>query len=521
MALIGPFNFAKGLDSNRNNLASREGVITTLQDWDIDSGAITSRRGSFLVKDFGTSGTKINGLTYWYDAANSTDVLVASWNGALETAPYSGDSATLTWTDRTGATTDDSTGANMKSWDVLNNILIMVGGSQTSQVALKLTAYNGNFANLGGSPPQANIVKVVNNFAFLSGNISSTAVRSRVYWSNLADPETWTAANNLDFRKNDGDNITALSSFGQDLIIFKQKSIGRLSTNTVSTSGAVTLGPLTTVSERVGCAGPLAVDKLSDGSVIFLGNDANIYVYDGLSPRNITNQYGNGPIKNFLNSNTHPINLYYAVLKYYLTKDQVYLFTSTGSSTTSGNTKCLVYNLYQNNFQEHTGHTLMTAITLPSTRSGPTAGFPEVLLGASQNAGSTQRSIFDLDSPSISYATNDGNVAVVNPTFTYEWTLEGDLSNFTPRCMVMFCKVTGTYSSFDYQFYINGTALGSAVTSVTDFTSGASRRLVMPIPYAGESTFVRGAVLKVVCTFKPTTGSMTIGNIYLSDEIPT
>lgn len=69
-----------------------------------------------------------------------------------------------------------------------NDLVIAV---QANTVPQKYTlSGGGNFADLGGSPPQASHIAIINRFVVLTGLLASAR---RIQWCDLDGPETWTA----------------------------------------------------------------------------------------------------------------------------------------------------------------------------------------------------------------------------------------------------------------------------------------------------------------------------------------
>ncbi len=62
-----------------------------------------------------------------------------------------------------------------------------------------------------------------------AGNIefatSGVEHRSRLHWSNVNDVETWDAADFIDFDPDDGQQITGLTVFGEDILVFKDQKM--------------------------------------------------------------------------------------------------------------------------------------------------------------------------------------------------------------------------------------------------------------------------------------------------------
>lgn len=325
MKVIGPF-IPRSLSTRESVFTLPQGLASVMQDCNFTGGYLKNR-GSFSRANSSPLNF-IYWLGNWNDPAaffgSNTPLIVAlNFNvGTSANKIYSGviqpDTPSLTFADVTGSFSMSGYSQSLPyTSGSLNSLFFVFGSSLTSAAPFKLTAYNANAVALGGSPPFGDCVKVVNNFCFVSRNLSSTSTYSRIYWSNVADPETWPAANFLDFRLNDGDTITAITEQFQNLIIFKQRSCGYLSTTTVSIAGTVTLGPLVTLSTKYGCIGPNAVDTLPDGRIVFMDSNFRVIIYDGSQFTPISDQpFGNSSIQpslsnQFVNNEGTGVNLKY------------------------------------------------------------------------------------------------------------------------------------------------------------------------------------------------------------------
>jgi len=76
--------------------------------------------------------------------------------------------------------------------------------------------------DLGGSPPVCKFIELHKNYVFLAGN---STYPSRLYFSNLDDPETWTGTDFIDINPDDGTVITGLKKTLDSLIISKENNI--------------------------------------------------------------------------------------------------------------------------------------------------------------------------------------------------------------------------------------------------------------------------------------------------------
>jgi hypothetical protein len=99
--------------------------------------------------------------------------------------------------------------------------------------------------------------------------VSGTAYRSRLYFSDAGEAQVWQAANYIDIEPDDGSQITALASFGEYVMIFKETSTFLLAGVDKQT---FTLFPLDTT---VGTISPYSVASSS----------THLYWYDHIGDR--------------------------------------------------------------------------------------------------------------------------------------------------------------------------------------------------------------------------------------------
>lgn len=99
-----------------------------------------------------------------------------------------------------------------------NDILYIVNGVNAMQ------KWDGTtFGSAGGSPPLGQYVVVHKNYMFITGNPTSN--RSRLYFSDLGNPESWPALNFIDVGKGDGDRITGMYILLDQLVVTKNSSV--------------------------------------------------------------------------------------------------------------------------------------------------------------------------------------------------------------------------------------------------------------------------------------------------------
>lgn len=333
MAELGPIGFAGGLNTKAGAFTLGKDQMTQAQNVGVVYGKLVKINGSAVLNPVAlNSGAIVTGLADWQTVAQSRYLVTVCGNKIYQALNFA-----ATPTDITGAAT--IVAGNLHTFDSLNNILAICGGTDTP---LQWTG-TGNVASLAGSPPVTSLVCTANNFMFLSGNATNP---SRVYWSNVGDPNTWTAANFADFRRSDGDIVTAIASLAYNLVIFKRLSTGVLYTQTNSSSGVATLGPLTQVNVGIGCAGPLCWDTLPDGRLIVLGWDAHLRIFDGTNFIDVSDQPS--PASN-IQPTLDGLNfglISQACVRVYPTLNQVWIACATAANTT--NDSIFIYDYQMN-----------------------------------------------------------------------------------------------------------------------------------------------------------------------------
>lgn len=121
--------------------------------------------------------------------ARNTDGSIAVFAGT-STDLYELNNTTFAWTRVSKGGTSYGTLVSSDDWRFaqFENLVITV---QINTVPQKFTLGSSSaFADLGGSPPQASHIAIVNGFVLLTGLLSNP---QRAQWSDLFAPETWAA----------------------------------------------------------------------------------------------------------------------------------------------------------------------------------------------------------------------------------------------------------------------------------------------------------------------------------------
>ena len=160
----------------------------------------------------------------------------------------------------------------------LNNVLYLsiidAGGQKfdgTTWSTLTATAFDGTSSRF----PKAMHIATAHSRIFAANvDDAGTRHRSRLHWSNLLDAETWDAVDYIDFDPDDGQEITALAPFGEELVIFKNHSVQLLAGKSPESFSRFV------VDSQLGTASPRAVVPM-DSNLIFFDRDTGVWAFDG------------------------------------------------------------------------------------------------------------------------------------------------------------------------------------------------------------------------------------------------
>ncbi len=175
----------------------------------------------------------------------------------------------------TGALTSITTGltTNLRTYGLtFKDLFIFVNGTDNPQ---KIDESTPN--DLGGSPPVTKYLALHKNYLFLAGN---STYPSRLYYSNLDDPETWGANDFFDVNPDDGSVITGLKVILDALIVQKEYYTYLLYGDTPTFTEGLTLWRIKQASTSTGAVnqGSMAI---YGKNVLYLSRDEGIQVFGG------------------------------------------------------------------------------------------------------------------------------------------------------------------------------------------------------------------------------------------------
>jgi hypothetical protein len=206
--------------------------------------------------------------------ARKSDGSVSVFAGT-STKIYNLNNSDFTWTDVSKATGTYTAVPTGDQWQFaqFNNFVFAVQINTVVQV-FDLTS-STEFGDLGGSPPQARYIAVVNRFLVLSGLSSSTPYR--IQWSGLNATTTWTSGtNSSDFQDFPDGGIVRGVAGGEYGLIVQDSAIRRM----IYAPGSPVVFQIERVSEEKGIFAPLSLVRGGD-RVFYIGNDGFQMVLPG------------------------------------------------------------------------------------------------------------------------------------------------------------------------------------------------------------------------------------------------
>jgi hypothetical protein len=418
MTIKGPYGFGRGWNAKASAWDCDPNGYVDAQNIEIQYGHVIKKNGNILWSGAHPGGTSQMGcLLYWgsnYYACVATKV-----------AYTAGGSSSATWTDITNGNTFNG-GDGM--WMASLGGYLMIGTTQ-GYMAYTTGGNTTQFADdIPTHPPGHTLCGTVANNYLFCGNGSSNGVNypHRVFWSNVETPLLFAATNFVDVDVSDGSHqVLAVFPFGQNLLIFKDNVIAFLYTQ--STAGS--LGPLIMIQEEYGIAGPNCVDKMPDGRVVFLASNNHVYIYDGNTFQDISDQpppYSN--IQPIFGALAFPgySGIGQGCVKVYQGKNQVWVTYPFSWTNVVGNTYTngvifiydIVQNMWLSAYPDHRVYVMLDLLTTTGELliSGGAVLFQEDTGGS--NADTTGAQTFD------AYVTK----SIV---------IGGDSRDFTPRSAVL------------------------------------------------------------------------------------
>lgn len=241
----------------------------------LETGRLSVRKGQVRLNDTRIGVSPINGLYSFYDSEDTRKIVAASagsvyvWNSSQGFAAVkSGLDASADVMFETCAT--ETTGrTTMVAFNGVDNPVKWSG--------------SGSMVALEGFPLPNYLTEKFKYPTFHHGQLFVTGVKhpSFLFVSEQYNAEEWPSDYIIQVKQGDGDGITCLRPFMGELTIFKRRSIHSLRGTSPDDFR------LDELDSKIGCVGPKAACLV--GSKIFFVSDEGIYIYNGMTAKNISN----------------------------------------------------------------------------------------------------------------------------------------------------------------------------------------------------------------------------------------
>lgn len=262
-------DFKAGLVTDQDSTLIPDGAAQDLSNVDVDDGSIRKRRGTTLKNATPIGADQsVRFLHEYVDSTNSFWLLAVSSNSLYGSTDGGATFSLLTSTYGITST------SRFQAANAYSTCYLVDGSTNAIE-------YNGSAVSANTSIPAGGVI------AFYAGRLW-VASGSTLYGSRVDSDTDWTddGVDDADafsavIRNTDGFTITTLRPFGQDLLVFKAKSIDRLSVNSDGLNFS-----LYPVTSHLGTTHPDSVVAV-DNAVVWLAEDG-YYAYDGSQIKRIS-----------------------------------------------------------------------------------------------------------------------------------------------------------------------------------------------------------------------------------------
>lgn len=267
--LVEQFNFSGGLNLTSDAIHVKDTETVDCLNVDFDTrGAVKKRKGS-IQRGATDANDDFDFLLPYRTPAGASNLLVASQGQLTQYADSSYVRANIASSSQSAGALNHGVAAGASAYLVNNaDATLKINGTTASRL--------GTAAGATGNHPRARYVTFHKNRLFF-GNCNAGANPSRVIFTgsdaNPADLEYFKTLSTVDFDPDDGDEITGIVPFLDQLTVFKRNKIFTLRGNQPSSFIRVLANPaLGCVAPRTACAW--------DKGVMFLST-RGVFSFDG------------------------------------------------------------------------------------------------------------------------------------------------------------------------------------------------------------------------------------------------
>lgn len=266
------FNNAGGLNNAFGPIAVADNEAADLQNVVLATGQNFKTRSGFTNINSATIGanTDCNGLIY-YKQADADEFLVAVFSDdTVRKMDYSGGDPDGTWDDVTGGLSFSVTQNDLASFAIGEDVVFFTDGLGTNGI-YEWTG-TGNATSVANSP-DSKYVLYHKRMAFSAGDTSNPSL---LYFTDLGDISNWSTglSGNVSVDETDGSIIRGLNKLGDNLYIFTDSSIWRLSGTDKDSF---------ILKRMISGIGTLSHHCITQviGQLAFMSQEADVYIYNG------------------------------------------------------------------------------------------------------------------------------------------------------------------------------------------------------------------------------------------------
>ena len=343
-------NLGGGLNSKSSPLILKDNESSDCRNVYFDtSGAIIKRSGQDVYTTTPSTGTisAIDGL-YQFNMDNGSQFLMGVSGGSL----LKMDEADGTWD--TITTVTSQTTAKLCDWATYQDICIVTNGTNNPQEWSGSGATTNLDAVSDLTLTRADWVADFKDRLFLGNvTVSGTAYPNRVYYSDNTDITTWGTTSFLTVGYSDGEAITGLRVLGDELIVYKERSIWKIR---YMGDPDLPFAIYKSLSD-VGCISGRTIQEVTNHHV-FLSSTGELYVFNGVNSEKISGRidatlqaYSKSRYDEAVSANYRKLNQYWLS------------FTTSGSD----HDRVIVWDYFNNSFTEYDGIEMNAATTYLGT----------------------------------------------------------------------------------------------------------------------------------------------------------
>ena len=429
------------------------------------TGAIRKRKGySKLNTTVWASGNYLTKVSSFNTTAGTNYALAFSITGSptcaagsaciasVQTTGYGSDVAAFTTISITGASAASAwapvIGEPITVANYAASAVMTYWGQASVPLVWPAIAAGTNLIEVTAMPSGAKVVCAWGNYLFL-GNILDDAgtlrLGSRIRWNTSSDIDGWPTAQYIDIDADDGDEITAMCIYKNNLVVFKKYKMF-----VVHYVGGVLIFEEERISAGIGCVGPNALIDYG-GTLYFIGA-YTAYKWEGSGePR---------PISDKIQGQWDQMNIEHSCISDVDSDDatwQIWFNLATGSSTT----KNVVY-AFDPRFDSWTRYSL-SATCLGGIDYGTTEAYLHKVLAYSsyseriRDALSNKEGVLCLGGAGYLYKYGDDDSDDGNPIIGYwisRW-LDFGLPHSNKRLLRATAYVERLIADGDYNLHVD------------------------------------------------------------------